>query len=193
MKQKTLFIGLFLCFAFLSSCGNDDYSRYSYDDPTIYSNSDKVTLSELVLFLSPYIEKGGQKHYVVVDSLQNLKINVNKRQIIAGKSYELDTSRLPDTEIVGGYLTTTEKINYPFVINIRIEPENPQTAGDYSDILNKYFVLPPGTYVSQIVSFDVLASDESVNTIYTPSLSFPLEVKENQASAGLGEFEVRIK
>jgi hypothetical protein len=193
MKQKALLITIISCFILLISCGEDDgYNRYYYNDSTIYSASDKTILSELVLFLSPYIEKDGQRHYVVVDNLKNLKININKRQITADKSYELDVSHLTGIEEIDGYPTTTERINYPFVINIRIEPKNPQTAGDYSEILNKYYVLPPGTYVSQIVSFDILTSSGS-NTVYTPSFSFPLEVKENQASVGLGEFEVRIK
>ncbi|KAA6305999.1 hypothetical protein EZS27_042346, partial [termite gut metagenome] len=50
-----------IIFVFLAaSCSSGgDYPFYSYNDPTIYSTSDKVMPTEIILFISPYIEHNG--------------------------------------------------------------------------------------------------------------------------------------
>jgi len=178
---------------FFPSCGDDDYSTYSYKDPTIYSSSDKVNLSEVVLFISPYIEDGGQKKYIVMNKLSNLNLRLNKRDWKLSDSYDLDTLHLTGKETLGQYRVTSQKIKYPFVVNVRISPEEMNTAGEYADLLNNYFSLPPGSYVCQIVSFDIQEISGTDKTVYTPTLSCPLEVKENYASASLGEFEIAVQ
>jgi hypothetical protein len=72
-------------------------------------------------------------------------------------------------------------------------PNRLVTAGQYADFLNDYLNLQPGFYVCRMISFDIPISTGGEETIYTPLLSFSLEVKENMISVDLGEFEVEIK
>ncbi len=183
---------VFIFLLSLISCSDDDYAVYSYDDPTIYSTSNKVLLTEVILFLSPYIEDEGQKKFLVTDNLTNLAITVNKREWAPANSYKIDTLNLKQKETFGDYRVTPHKVNYPFAVNIRISSEGLSTAGDYSGLLNNYLNLQPGSYICYIESFDIKLTDGKVKTIFTPNLICPLEVKENYASANLGEFEVKI-
>jgi hypothetical protein len=124
MKKQVmlLFPAIFFCWLFLPSC-SEESNPYFYDEPTIYSESNKIPFSEIVFFIKPYI---------------------------------LD-------------------------------------AGQYADLLNDYLNLQPGIYVCRIVSFDFKTASGELKTVYAPTLSFPLEVEENRASVGLGEFEIEVK
>lgn len=175
----------------LFSCSTDSYSSYSYDDPTIYSPTNKVQFSEAVLFISPYIESGGVKKYIVADSLQNIAVRMHNRNW-PSKSFSIDTLHLNNKETIGIYRTTTDKITYPIVINMRIVPDKLNTAGDYSDMLNNYLTLPAGVYVCQIQSFDILTISKTTTKLYTPTLNMALEVQENQSSSNLGSFDIRV-
>ncbi|MBB4037051.1 hypothetical protein GGR21_002965 [Dysgonomonas hofstadii] len=187
---STIFIILLLLWGV--SCSDDDYAVYTYDDPTIYSSSNKVLLTEVILFLSPYIEDAGQKKYIVADNLSNLFLTVNKRGWQPAGSYQIDTLNLKQKETVGNYRVTVQKLLYPFAVNIRVSSEGISTAGEYSDLLNNYLNLQPGSYICNIESFDIKLADGRSKTVYTPNLICPLEVKENYASANLGEFEVLV-
>ncbi|MDR2653031.1 MAG: hypothetical protein LBC68_12100 [Prevotellaceae bacterium] len=56
MKLLTLlFVTILLA---LTSCSKDDAYPYQYDEPTIYSPSDKVVFSEIIVFLKPFIDDG---------------------------------------------------------------------------------------------------------------------------------------
>ena len=195
-KWSSIVSMLTLLFIFLGfgSCGDDSsFSRYSYDDPTIYSPSDKTIFSEVILFLSPYIEHEGERKYVITDKLEGLSLKINNRSWELSDSYMLDTLHLDSKETFGEYRVTSQKINYPFVMNVRIDYGTLETAGQYADMLNNYLSLTPGNYVCQIISFGMKSIAGSQKTVYTPSLSFPLEVKENQSSANLGEFEILVR
>ena len=187
------FVLSFLCY-FFASCSDDDPSRYSFDDPTIYSTSDKILFSEIILFISPYVEDvNGQKNYIVMDTLQNLSIKLNGRILNLIDSYQVDTVHLRNKKTIEGYRTTTDKISYPFAVNIRITKDNLSMAGEYADLLHRYTTLNPGTYVCQIISFDVKNSDGlQQKTVHTPTLIVPLKIEENQVSTSLGEFEVLV-
>ncbi len=95
-------------------------------------------------------------------------------------------------ETLNLYRTTPTNIHYPVKVNVLLFPEKFTTAGQYADLLNNYLTLSPGAYICQITSFDIKISDSESKTIYTPELSIPFEVKENQISSLLGEFEVCI-
>jgi len=195
MKKNVLYFMSMLISAFLifTSCGDDDnWGRYSYNDPTIYSPSETTLFSEVILFISPYIEQDGQKKFLVAEKLEDLSMKLNNKQWKLSDSFILDTLYFAGKETVGEYRVTDQKVKYPFVVNVRITYDQPETAGQYSDLLNSYISLNPGTYVCQLTSFDVKSIAGNSNTIYTPTLSFPLEVKENQASANLGEFEIKV-
>ncbi|MDR1983872.1 MAG: hypothetical protein LBQ28_03500 [Prevotellaceae bacterium] len=176
----------------LSSCSGDNGYTYQYDEPTIYSPSDEVVFSEIIIFLKPFVIDGSQKKYVVVDSLRNIVIKINNKTWTTPNSYGLDTAHVSNKTTVNDYLVTTESITYPTLVNVVSYPENFETAGQYADLLNNYFNLNPGTYICQLQSFDIMDISGNTTTIYTPSLSFPLEIKPEQKSVNIGEFEVLI-
>lgn len=186
-------ISFFLFLLILCSCSDDErYSYYSYNDPTIYSSSDKILFSEIILFMKPYISDNGKKKYVIVENLHELSIVINNNLHKTSDSYTLDTLHLNKKETIGNYRVTTDPVTYPVVINIRSRSEDPRTAGEYADILNNYMILPPGAYVCQIQSFYIKDINGELNKIITPTLSLPLIVNENYASSNLGELEVLI-
>ncbi|MDR2126383.1 MAG: hypothetical protein LBP63_06110 [Prevotellaceae bacterium] len=187
-----LLILLFLSVSIaLTSCSNDPDS-YQYNEPTIYSPSDKVVFSKIIMFLKPYVNDGTQKKYLVVDSLRNIVIKINNKVWTTPNSYGLDTVHVNDKTTINNYRVTTESVNYPASVNVVSYPENFETAGQYADLLNNYFNLNPGLYICQLQSFDIKDIFGNLITIYTPYLSFPVEIKQEQESINIGEFEVLL-
>jgi hypothetical protein len=176
----------------LASCSKDDGYLYQYDEPTIYSASDNIVFSEIILFLKPFVNDGSRKKYIVTDSLRNIVIKINNKAWTTPNSYGLDTIHINNKSSVNNYRVTPDAITYPVQINVVSYPETFETAGQYADLLNNYFHLDPGTYICQLYSFDVKDISETTTTIYTPSISFPLEIKPGQKSINVGEFEVLI-
>jgi hypothetical protein len=183
-----------LASVFFAACSDGEYGNgsYSYDEPSIYSDSDDILLSEILLFISPYLEYEGQKQYIVMDTLSNLSLTVNNMVWDLTDSYSLDTLHLHNKKTIGTYRTTGDAIVYPVVVNVRKQPDNLTTAGQYADLLLNYVSLWPGSYVCQIKSFDIKTALGKPEKVYTPNLAMPIEVKENITSSNLGLFEVRI-
>ncbi|MDR1343292.1 MAG: hypothetical protein LBK18_08590 [Prevotellaceae bacterium] len=191
--KKAAVIAPLLALLFALSCAKDDgYETYSYNERTLYSSSGKAEFSAVILFLKPYILDGGQKKYLVVDSLRNISVTINGRSLRPLGSYALDTAHVSGKEIVSGYCVATEPVVYPVQVELALYPDSFQTAGQYADLLNSYFTITPGAYIFRIHSFDVLSVAGQQNSIYTPTLSLPLEVGENCSSANMGEFEVQM-
>ena len=190
-KYFTISGALFFLLTF-SSCTREPFSYY-YDEPTIYSESNKTLLSEVVLFLKPYFIHQGKKVYIVSDNIENLTIKINNKAWKPTNSFTVDTVYLKHKETIDNYRISSEAICYPVSINVVDYPKSLETAGQYADILTDYIYLKPGTYIYQIVSFDIKNASGNLKTIYTPTLFLPLEVKENYVSINLGEFEIEIK
>lgn len=184
MKKTVVLLTLILT---LSACSNDDFSRYYYDDETIYSPTEKIKLSEVILFLSPYVIDGGVKKYIVVDQLKNIQINIAEKTFTGEGSYKIDVDAISDKETISGYQTTKSKISYPTAVNIRKIDSNISTAGEYADLLSNINTLPAGTYICQIQSFYI--GDHKVSL---PAIFIPLVVDNSVASVNLGEFEIEI-
>ncbi|GHS96412.1 hypothetical protein FACS189421_01470 [Bacteroidia bacterium] len=174
------------------SC-SDDSDSYSYNEPTIYSNNNKILFSEVVFFMKPYVMDAGQKKYIVTDKLSNLSLKIGTKIVSVSDSYVLDVAHVNPKKMLGEYNVTEQPIHYPVVMGVTMIPDSLTTAGEYADLLNDYLNLQPGIYVCRIISFDIQTISGELKTIYTPTLSFPLEVKENIVSVNLGEFEVEIK
>ncbi|KAA6323680.1 hypothetical protein EZS27_026901 [termite gut metagenome] len=184
-----------IIFTFLAaSCSSGgDYPFYSYNDPTIYSTSDKVMPTEIILFISPYIEYNGQKKYIVADNLRNLLLKVNKKSWQLTDSYVMDTLHLSGKETVGRYRVTNQKLSYPFAVDIKVATGELATAGQYAELLNNYLSLRPGSYICRIESLDIKTAAGALEKIYTPTLICPLDINENCASVNLGSFEILIE
>lgn len=180
-------------FLFVSCSKDGNYSSYTYDDETIYSGSNKILLTEVVGFLSPYIIDNGEKKYVAADNLKNIEFKIHNKNWFLDSTYTVDTVYINNKETLGEYVVSSQEIKYPMVLNVRKLPENMETAGDYSEMINNYYVLPTGTYVLQIVSLDLVLRSGSVQKVYTPTLYTSLEVKDGNATANIGNFEVLIQ
>jgi hypothetical protein len=181
----------FCCLSFF--CCSDESNSYPYNEPTIYSESNQNLFSEVVFFIKPYIYEADRKKFIVTDTLKNISLIINNKIEKKSDSYALDIAHLLPKETCSDYLVTDQSIHYPVVMGVTMIPESLTTAGQYADLLNNYLNLQPGFYVCRIVSFDIKTISGELKTIYTPMLSFPLEVPENKASIYLGEFEVEIK
>lgn len=181
-------LSLFFC-----SCTTDDtYDSFYYNEPTIYSGSDDTRFSEIIFFLQPYIKEGETKVYPAVSSLRNIMLTINGKIEKSGDSFSIDVNKLNNTKAGDGFLLSTAPILYPTIITVSMIPEELDTAGDYADILNDFLTLKPGTYICQIHSFDIQLNSGELRTYYTPTLSIPLEVRENMYSANLGVFEAEL-
>ena len=193
LMKSTIFRAAIICSLLLLFSCTTGLDSYHYNDPTIYSASDKVLFSEIIFFLKPYILDEGQKKCVVTERLRNISLKINNKIEKKADSYLFDIAHLTSKEIYGNYFVTNQSIHYPVVMGVTMIPDQLITAGQYADLLNNYLNLQPGTYVCQIVSFDIATASGEWETVYTPALSFPLEVKANTVSVNLGEFEVEIK
>ncbi len=192
---KRLFIPIIMAMMIsFFACSEDDSSAgYSYNDPTIYSSSNKTLFSEVIFFLKPYVEENDIRKYIVTDTLFNISLKINNQYSYLSYSLPMDTLHIEGKESSGNFRTTSTDIHYPVIMNVDVKPESFNTAGQYANLLNNYFTLSPGVYVCQIISFDIKTSSGITTTVYTPSLSFPLEVKENTTSSNLGEFAIPVK
>jgi len=192
--KTTRFLLTILCSLFLLySCSEGSLNSYSYDEPTIYSSSNKVLLSEIIFFMKLYVMDAGQKKFVATSILKNVSLKINNKVEHKSDSHPFDIVHLDFKEVYGNYFVTNQSIHYPVVMDVTRVPNQLITAGQYADLLNDYLHLQPGVYVCQIVSFDMATVSGEWETFYTPSLSFPLVVGENMRSINLGEFEVEIK
>lgn len=171
-----------------SACSKDDFSRFYYEDETIYSQSNKVKLSEVVVFISPYIPDDNIKQYIVIDQLKNIKISIAGKTYIGESSYKIDTDLIQDKKIIADYETSQNKIIYPTSISTIVSKSNITTAGEYAELLSDFDVLPAGTYICQIQSFEI-----NGKMINIPSTFVPITIDHSVASVNLGEFEIKIQ
>lgn len=120
-------------------------------------------------------------------------MSINEKSWTSENSYGIDVSQVNSKTLENDYWVTSEKIIYPIVVNVRIQPGNFTTAGEYANLLNNYYTLSPGMYVCQIKSFSIESNSGISKSIYMPGSYLPLEVKEKQVSANIGQFEVLIQ
>lgn len=176
----------------LCACDKDDYEPYYTYDSSIYVDSDEVFMSELILFVKPYVMEGDTRKYILTESIYDLNIKINNFWEGHFESYSFDIRSNMEDRNEHFYLSN-EAIPYPFVIEIATVPDNLITAGDYSGLLNNYWNLQPGAYVCQIQSFRIKTIAGEEIKVNTPSLIVPLEVTKGVASVNLGTFDVEIK
>lgn len=191
--MKTPYTVIIAILLLLSACSkDDDYQGYSYNENTIYSESNKTQFTEVIAFISPYILSNGEKKYVVVDNLKDITVSINDRSWTSEKSYGIETALVNNKVLENDFWVTSEKMVYPIVVNVRIQPEVFTTAGEYASLLNNYYTLSPGTYVCHIKSFNIASNSGVSKSVYMPNTYLPLEIKESQVSANIGQFEILI-
>lgn len=187
--RKTLFV--FMTFLFLLGCKKEDGSPYSYSsESTIYSNTKTTKFRELVIIIEPYILVNNEKQFIVTDTIKNVTIKISNKLWGIYNSFGIDTSIFTKVKTNNLYVTSTV-IKYPIIAPYKNTSDILTTAGEYSDLLNDYLTLEPGNYICQIESFEIKQIDGTIKKI-KPFIVVPVEVKENNRSALVGEFQVQI-
>jgi hypothetical protein len=172
-------------------CKKQDNSPYAYsNESTIYSDSKTTTFRELVIMIDPYILQGNVKEYIVTDTLRNVKILMNNEPWGMFNSFPLDTSLFTKVNLSGMSVTATP-VRYSVIAPYTPSNDTLHTAGEYADLLNNFLTLEPGNYICQVESFEIKLSDGTIKKI-KPFIVIPVEVKENNRSALVGEFEVQL-
>jgi len=194
-KEKMKFISraTIVCIGFIfsmTSC-SDNESPYSYSSAsTIYSESNQRVLRELMFILQPYKMHENSKQYIVVSSIDKIRVLINGEEWGEFSSFEIDVSSIKK-ETSENFYVRSEPVRYvtkaPFVIS----NETFTTAGEYSELLNRYLSLQPGGYICQIVSIELTDNNGNKHRAY-PMIAEYFEVKENVVSSYIGEFEVLI-
>ena len=189
MKRKELkgIAGLWIIFMLLSACSSDEWES-SIDK----NDREEASFSKMIFFLNPYIEIDNVRQHILTDTLYNVSVKIDGSKTFTTNSLGVNSALVSDKATENEFLITSQKMSYPVVMNIQIAPEKLETAGQYADMLNDYFTLSPGIYVCQIESFTVKTISGRQIIIYTPELSYPLEVKAGQVSENIGEFDVRV-
>jgi hypothetical protein len=140
--------------------------------------------------VKPYMIDQGIKKYIVSPSIINVKIMINGEEWGVFESVKVDTSHI-NKEISGDFYTWLTPVKYVVRAPYLISGDILTTAGAYSDLLNRYISLKPGTYICQIEYFEIMNNNHETRRIY-PLIAVPFDVKENTASAFIDEFEISI-
>ncbi len=191
MKANAVRIGvIFLVSQLLFSCSQDSDSGY-YNNPATYTESNTVRCTEVILLIAPYTNDGGAKKFVVANQISNLNISINGSAIAPMPSYIVDTLHLRNKTTVNGFRVSDDMVQFAVEANVTTTTGNPETAGDYASMLNNRLTLDPGSYIFQIVSFDIMQANGTLKTVY-PNITTSLEIKENYSSGYAGTFEVSV-
>lgn len=191
MKLHHVFILLILLLGV--SCAQDDaYSPNTYDDESaVYYDEDSDTFRNILMILMPYITEGGEKYYVVTDSLSEITVNIN------GQTWGVFSSIAKDTASINySYLNNFTVSDFPVKYSVIApvgydQPDTLSTAGEFADLLNAYFTLSPGYYMCDVVSFQIKQADGTQLTI-NPLITEPLQIEAGMESVYLGEFEIPL-
>jgi hypothetical protein len=181
----------FVAFIFLATSCSKDESPYRYSsESTIYSESNQRVLRELMFMLKPYKIHEGSKKYIVVSSIDSIRVLINGDEWGIFSSFGIDISNI-NKEIADNFYVRSEPVPYvtkaPYVMSGDILT----TAGQYSEMLGRYISLQPGGYVFQIEYIELKDISGNTHRVY-PLIAKHFEVKENIVSAFIGEFEILI-
>ncbi len=186
MKKIILLFSTALFFG----CTKKDYSPYSYEESTIYSENNKQNFSNIVLSIKPYIMVANTKKYIVNQKINKVTLTINDDDFGYNSSFGLDTSIILK-QTINSYLVTDEELVYNAVVPF-IRPENATiTAGDYSSLLNNFVILRNGFYSCRLNSFEIKLANGTIKKVST-NISRIIEVTSNTTSCSMGSLEVLI-
>ena len=194
-KEKLKFISkaTIVCIGFIfltTSCSKEE-SPYSYSSAsTIYSESNQRVLRELMFILQPYKMVESSKQYIVVSSIDKIRVLINGEKWGEFSSFEIDVSSI-NKETAGNFYVRPEPVRYVVKAPYVVSKEIFTTAGEYSELLNRYLSLQPGDYICQIEYIELTDNNGNTHRAY-PMIAEYFEVKENVVSSYIGEFEVLI-
>ena len=174
----------------LVSCNKDDGNPYSYDQQTIYSDTETNPFREFVMLLKPYILDNGVRKYIVEDSLFNVKVNINGQDWGEFASLKVDTSAYT-IENLNGFRVTAREVKYPVIAPYALPEDTLHTAGQFAALINNFYVLKPGDYIAEVPFFRVKRSD-GVTVAVKANIVEWVRIEENSRSAFIGEFEVEL-
>ncbi len=175
----------FLFGLFVVSCDQDD--SLSIVDRNVVSKDGSIPFEELLILVNI---KTTDSTYLVVESIDSVKIYINNYYWTQINSQTLDTSKV-DKKLVGNKYITDKKVSYLIIANQDIEQPDYNTAGEFAQYLNAAYELKPGEYACFIESFQLTFSDNSIKKYY-PFEYKTFKVEQNLRSAFVGEIEIKL-
>lgn len=175
----------------VTACNKNNNEPYSYEQSTIYSQSDNANFSAVLLDIKPYILDNNVKKYLVNSTITNVTLKMDENDFGDHNSLSIDTS-LITKQIVNNYVVTTEDVSYPVNIPFRTNDQPLTNAGEFSSLLNNRVILSPGFYHCKIASFEIKLANNTIKKISTNITKY-IEVKQGMKNQYLGEFEILIK
>lgn len=191
-NMKNIRLLLLLLLPLLMACNKDDNEAWNYNSSsTIYSDENTTAFREILLVLKPFVMVDGQKKYVVAEEISNVSLTINDKFWGSFDSYAINTSLYGNTSQTGNYLVSDSMVRYPVIAPYQSLKDTLTTAGEYAQLLNNLMTLEPGFYFCRLSSFEVKDLTGETHSFETNIIQ-AIEIKENNRSAFLGEFEVLI-
>ncbi len=130
------------------------------------------------------------KEFIIVSSITSAKVLINGQEWGIFPSFGVDVS-LINKELADDFYVRSEPVKYVVQAPYIMSNEVLTTAGEYSDLLDRYISLQSGGYVCQIEYIELTDNNGNTHRLY-PLIAEPFEVKESSVSAFIGEFEILI-
>jgi hypothetical protein len=168
-----------------ASCEKDD--GLSPPQRNVISDEEKIPFEELLLLINI---KTSDSTWLVVSSVDSVKIFINEHYWTKTNSQPIDTSKVAKTNI-GNTSVASSKLNYLIIADQDIGEPDYNTAGEFAQYLNAAYELPPGEYACFIESLQVTLHDNTAHKYYPMQYS-TFRIEQNLKSIFLGEIEIAI-
>lgn len=179
--NKCLFA--FMLMLLLSACSKDNNPA---SINTINENG-TVSLEELILLVNI---KATDSTYLVVQSVDSVKIKINTLNWSITNSQSIDTSKIVKFS-AGNTYQTHNKLNYLITARQDLPKIQFNTAGEYAQYLNASYEIKQGEYVCCIESFQLRFTDNSIKKFY-PYAYQKVKIEKDTRSTFVGEIELKI-
>lgn len=178
------FLLLFIAFS-LFSCEKSDLA----DDVanSIVDDEASVRFENLLMLISL---RAPDSNYIVVESIDSLRLYINNRFWSVSSSEILDTATVSKTD-TGQWFETGTKLNYLFVAPQQQAEADLGTAGGVADYLNSKYELQTGEYVCMLESFCLKLNNGTMKRYY-PYKYVVFELGANTKNTFVGEIEIEV-
>lgn len=183
MRLKLLTL-LLLPLFYLSSCDKDsDPNAY---DAIIDNPNNPNKFNQLVLL----VNLTSNNESVVVTKIDSLELRINGKTWGTFASLEIDTTAVANNQH-NNFKTTTRDFSYSIIAPYTPTVGNPETAGDFIDLLSERMSVTPGDYICEISRMKLRNEKNELITLL-PRHYKAFSVTENTTSAYVGKIEIII-
>lgn len=167
------------------SCTKEDSLNSA--EKNVVSDETSVLFEELLMLVNI---KASDSSYLVVKSVDSIKIFINNKYWAKVNSVALDTAKVAKYA-VGNKFESNSKISYLVMSTQDVTEPEYSTAGEFANYLNASYNLKPGEYACLIESFQVTLNDHTIKKYY-PFKYIGFKVEESSKSAMVSEFDLNI-